>query len=149
MIYRPPFPPRPDFPVGWAKLALAFSAGALGHYLWKFGRDYYKKIQESMARQENKSKTSSSHQTQGGTAPTMNTTPDKQPTYTSDEPFPFGQMQNNFGGTSEIALKSVAVSGEVHRLLFSSTTTQVYKNETNDPLEVIYTFPLEIGRAHV
>lgn len=142
MIYRPPFPPRPDFPVGWAKLALAFSAGALGHYLWKFGRDYYKKIQESMARQENKSKTSSSHQTQGGTAPTMNTTPDKQPTYTSDEPFPFGQMQNNFGGTSEIALKSVAVSGEVHGLLFSSTTTQVYKNETNDPLEVIYTFPL-------
>lgn len=54
---------------------------------------------------------------------------------------PFGSMK----GRAVPSLKSVAVSGEVHGLLFKSTIRQEYRNETKDTLEVIYTFPMAWG----
>lgn len=54
---------------------------------------------------------------------------------------PFGSME----GQAVPSLKSVAVSGEVHGLLFKSTIRQEYRNETKDTLEVIYTFPMAWG----
>lgn len=57
-----------------------------------------------------------------------------------DEPSPFGTMESSSG--ENISLKSVKVSGTLEGLLFSSTITQEYKNETANALEIIYTFPV-------
>ena len=57
-----------------------------------------------------------------------------------DEPYPFGSMESSTG--KNISLKSVSVNGDVDGLLFSFGISQAYKNETDKPLEIIYTFPL-------
>lgn len=59
--------------------------------------------------------------------------------------YPFGSLKSNIG--KDISLKSVAIRGDVEGLLFSSTIRQEYKNETEDTLEIIYTFPLGWGTA--
>lgn len=56
-----------------------------------------------------------------------------------DEGYPMGSMESESG--EKIALKSVKVTGEVQGVFFASTITQEYKNETDDNLEIIYTFP--------
>lgn len=63
--------------------------------------------------------------------------------FSLDEPYPFGKME--CGGDGQIALKSVNISGDIEGLLFSSTIRQEYKNETDEALEVIYTFPVGWG----
>lgn len=57
-----------------------------------------------------------------------------------DEPLPLGKMRCM--GKGEIALKSATVNGTIEGLLFSSTIRQEYKNETDEALEIIYTFPI-------
>lgn len=54
------------------------------------------------------------------------------------EAFPFGSLRSS----QAIALKAVKVAGSVAGLLFSFAITQEYQNDTEQNLEVIYTFPL-------
>ena len=56
-----------------------------------------------------------------------------------------GTMKSLSG--KDISLKSVALKGTVEGLLFSSTIIQEYKNETDQNLEIIYTFPVAFGSA--
>lgn len=60
--------------------------------------------------------------------------------YPTGEDFPFGEMKSN--GAGKISLQSVAVKGEIDGLFFGWNIIQEYKNETEGPLEIIYTFPL-------
>ena len=62
-----------------------------------------------------------------------------------ENPMPFGSMEGE--GAAKIALKSVSVKGELHGLLFEHTISQVYENETDEILEIIYTFPLGFDTA--
>lgn len=63
----------------------------------------------------------------------------------TDETVSFGSFETT-GGLSP-SLKSVTISGEVNGLAFKSSIRQEYKNDTDKPLEVIYTFPLAWGTA--
>ena len=54
----------------------------------------------------------------------------------------FGSMQDGFEHDVPIALTGVAVRGEVEGLLFTSHLCQEYKNESEENIECIYTFPL-------
>ena len=138
---RPPFPtpPWPPFPPRWWQLATMFSAGALGTYVWNKWRERHGRNQQQD--KQNKQQPNTGNNPAGGaTMPTAN------PIIHQEEPFPFGSMQEGYA-LSKIALKSVAVTGEVHGLLFTSTIRQEYRNETDDALEVIYTFPLAWNTA--
>lgn len=57
-----------------------------------------------------------------------------------DESASFGSMQSLSG--KNMSLKSASLTGTIEDLLFSSTIHQEYKNETNETLEIIYTFPV-------
>ncbi len=77
---------------------------------------------------------------------TANTNPFPQNnTVPNETPYPFGTMKSCSG--ENIALKSVAITGDVDGLLFSSAIRQEYKNETDKTLEIIYTFPIGWGTA--
>lgn len=97
------------------RLGIAAAAGVVGYGIWQ-----YWKNQLFTARKEN-------NMTQGTSSAT-------------DGPFPFGEMRSEHG--QNISLKSVAISGKIDGLFFGWTIRQEYKNETNGPLEIIYTFPL-------
>lgn len=58
----------------------------------------------------------------------------------SSEAFPFGSMHSSEAG--HISLRSVAIRGEIEGLFFGWQIIQEYKNKTDHPLEIIYTFPL-------
>lgn len=60
-----------------------------------------------------------------------------------NEAYPFGKIEGK--GASEIALKSVSITGEARGLLFTFSICQEYKNESSDTLEIIYTFPVGWG----
>ena len=118
MILFPKAPFR--IPAGKKDLAWLLTGGAIvgGAYLWKKWKE-----KENMK---------------------------NQPSYTgsgpvSDEPSPFGSMDSGSG--KNISLKSVSLTGSVEGLLFSSTISQEYKNETDEALEIIYTFPVGYNTA--
>ena len=132
-----PIPPIPPIPPRWWPLTAMFSAGVLGTYVWNRWRERHARNQPQpdQGTQQSAATTTSSQSAKETTMPTAT------PIMHQEEPFPFGSMQEGYG-PSEIALKSVSVTGEVHGLLFTSTIRQEYKNETDDALEVIYTFPV-------
>lgn len=60
--------------------------------------------------------------------------------YRPAEGIAFGEMRAENG--ERIALKSANISGVVDGLLFSSRVSQLYRNETEGNLEIVYTFPI-------
>ena len=60
-------------------------------------------------------------------------------------PMAFGSIQESVA--EKIALKSVSIQGELHGLLFEHKIRQVYKNTTEETLEIVYTFPLGFDTA--
>lgn len=62
----------------------------------------------------------------------------------SDGPL-FGRMRSRSG--ERISLKSANIQGVVEGLLFSSRISQLYRNETEDNLEIRYTFPVAWNSA--
>ncbi|MBP3730642.1 MAG: VWA domain-containing protein, partial [Mailhella sp.] len=61
--------------------------------------------------------------------------------------FPYGHIENDQFRNQKASLKSVHVSGEIRGLLFTYNIRQEYKNDTEEPLEVIYTFPIAWNTA--
>lgn len=59
--------------------------------------------------------------------------------------YPLGKMKVK--GKGNISLKSVSISGNITGLVLSSTIRQEYRNETDNDLEIIYTFPLGFNTA--
>lgn len=59
--------------------------------------------------------------------------------------YPLGKMKVK--GKGNISLKSVSISGDITGLVLSSTIRQEYRNETDNDLEIIYTFPLGFNTA--
>ena len=51
---------------------------------------------------------------------------------------PFGSMDTD--GAAGFSLKSVAIHGEIHGMVFTSRIRQVYRNDSKQPIEAIYTF---------
>lgn len=64
--------------------------------------------------------------------------------YESDGPL-FGRMRSRSG--ERISLKSANIQGVVDGLLFSSRISQLYRNDTEDNLEISYTFPVAWNSA--
>lgn len=150
MFPIPPFPPFPPFPPGSPfprfplpgrldKLGkLAGAAAVLGYSAWKLW-------QKRMAKKGGMSAggpqpARGPAESGGGGVPAG---PNAAPA--SGEAYPFGSMKS--AGGERISFKSVAISGRVEGLLFSSTIRQEYVNDTDKALEIIYTFPLGWGTA--
>lgn len=75
-----------------------------------------------------------------------------------EERFPMGEMTTSSG--EKISLKGININGDIEGLIFSFSLEQEYKNESDSPIEIIYTFPLgwrtalfgmeaEIGDTHL
>ena len=150
MFPIPPFPPFPPIPPGWpyprfplpgklGKLGKLAGGAALIYAMWKL-------IQERKA-QKAREASLKGQQPARGPAGSREDGPGAAPHAAPviDEPYPFGSMES--AGGDRISLKSVAISGRVEGLLFSSTIRQEYVNDTDKALEIIYTFPLGWGTA--
>ena len=120
MIIRPPRPPRSKLEVWATILAMGSTAGYYAYKTWN----------EYKSRKQQKESAKESAMTQA--AP-------------FEEPMPFGRTESR--GNGNISLKSVAITGDICGLLFSSKIRQEYKNETKDALEIIYTFPVGFGTS--
>ena len=128
---------RSRVPTQWWDLVQRFSTEALARYYWEKWQGRYPNEGFAESIQQHRKKCDKI--IQESTMPQVELKP---------AVFPYGSMQDcNTDKPSKIALKSVAVSGEVHGLLFTYSITQSYKNQTSRPLEVIYTFPIAWGTA--
>ena len=151
MFPLPPFPPYPPYPPGspFPRIPLPGRLGKLGKLggaaaVLAYGA--WKLWQERKAKKERDMSAKGRQPAQGPGASRMSgRTFEPRSAPVSDEPYPFGSMES--AGGERISLKSVAISGRVEGLLFSSTIRQEYVNETDKALEIIYTFPLGWGTA--
>ena len=145
MFPIPPFPPFPPFPPGspFPRFPLPGKLGKMGKLAGTAALIYgvWKLLQERKA-QKARDAAAKGPQPPHGPADSRESGPDARHNGApvSDEPYPFGTMKSQ--GGDAIALKSVFITGDVQGLLFSSTISQEYVNETDKALEIIYTFPL-------
>ncbi|MBD5647290.1 MAG: VWA domain-containing protein [Desulfovibrio sp.] len=150
MFPIPPFPPFPPFPPGspFPRFPLpgrldklgkfAGAAAVLGYGAWKLWQK--RKAKKGGMCGKGPQPARGPAESRGSGVPTG---PNAAPA--SGEAYPFGSMKS--AGRERISLKSVAISGRVEGLLFSSTIRQEYVNDTDKALEIIYTFPLGWGTA--